>query len=166
MASTVTQQAILTAYVLLERDGKVFTIRRANTGFMDGFYCPVAGKAHEGEDILVAAVRETQEEAGVTIRPKDLTLVHTGHRYAAGDPRPHWIDMFFRCTKWQGEPHLAEPEKSDKISWIEYRQGGTTDGLELDAYFAQVFSMIEKGEGFSTFGWNNEPRVVALKEAV
>ena len=63
-------------------------------------------------------IREAKEEAGVTVSPEDLKLVHTAHRLGRGQNRQERIDLFFETPKWQGEIKNAEPEKCDDLSWF------------------------------------------------
>lgn len=106
-----------TAYILLRRGNEVLMMRRANTEYRNGWYCLPAGHVEPGEQAHLAAVREAQEETGVTIDPADLRLVHVLHRVAdeGGYER---IDLIFVASKWQGEPRNMEPEKCDDLSWF------------------------------------------------
>lgn len=103
---------IPSVYLVLRRDNEVLLLRRANTGYMDGRYSLVAGHLDENEPASLAMAREAKEEAGITVRPEDLRLVHTGHRH--GRAR---IDLFFETGIWQGEVVNAEPELCDDLSW-------------------------------------------------
>lgn len=60
-------QLSVAVFVVLRRGEKICLIRRANTGWMDGFYSLPAGGLESGETLLNAAVREAHEETGVTI---------------------------------------------------------------------------------------------------
>ncbi len=57
----------MAVYLLLERDGEVLLLRRANSGWNDGKYTLVAGHVDEGESAGAAMVRETLEEVGVRV---------------------------------------------------------------------------------------------------
>lgn len=108
------------AYVALRRDDRVLLIRRANTGYMDGYWALVAGHVEQGESVCAAAVREAAEEVGVTLAPEDLTPLCCMHRTGGNG---EWIDeradFFFAATRWTGEPTLQEPEKADDLGWFE-----------------------------------------------
>ena len=52
-------------HVLFERDGRVLLMRRAGTGFFDGFYSLPGGHVEEGESLRATAVREMREELGI-----------------------------------------------------------------------------------------------------
>jgi 8-oxo-dGTP diphosphatase len=110
-------QARLAAYLILRRDNKIFFLRRANTGYRDGFYTLPAGHIEADESALHAMVREAREEAGVIVEPEDLSFVHVVHRVAEKGPY-QYIDFYFEATKWQGEPKNGEPEKCDDTQWF------------------------------------------------
>src|SRR5579872_7299163 len=62
-------------YIFLIRDGKIFLVRRFNTGWADGQFTVPAGHIEENETPTAAAVREAREESGVEIEEKDLRAV-------------------------------------------------------------------------------------------
>lgn len=101
-------------HVLLVRDGQLFLLRRAHTGFMDGYYGLPGGHQHHGEDVSEAALRECQEETGV--RPDALEPVCV-MPYRAG--RHQGLNFVFQAVSWAGEPGLAEPELFDHAGWFD-----------------------------------------------
>jgi 8-oxo-dGTP diphosphatase len=105
------------AYVVLHQDGKVLLIRRANTGYRDGFYSLPAGHIDGNEPAIVAAAREAHEEVGISIATEDLQLAHVLHRVAE-DGSHERVDFFFETSKWQGTPVNAEPHKCDDVQWF------------------------------------------------
>jgi 8-oxo-dGTP diphosphatase len=133
---------IPTVYLLLRRDNEVLILRRANTGYMDGSYCLVAGHIEAGEPAKDAMAREAEEEAGVIINPDDLRHVHTGHRYNRDR-----IDLFFEADKWQGEIVNAEPDKCDDLSWFPLDQLPDT----TIPYVRFVLDAISKGATYTEY---------------
>lgn len=103
---------IPSVYLIFRRDNEILLLRRANTGYMDGFYNLVAGHLEQNEQAKVGAAREAVEETGVVVDPDKLRLVHIGHRYNRGR-----IDFFFEATEWQGEVVNKEPGLCDDLSW-------------------------------------------------
>jgi 8-oxo-dGTP pyrophosphatase MutT (NUDIX family) len=137
-------------YVLFRDDDKILLLRRANTGYCDGYYSMPSGHVgglneKGGESALQAAVRETKEEVGVDIDPNDLRLVHTLHRYS-DEPGPHErMDLYFETEKWKGEPHNAEPQKCDEIRWASISD--LPEKITPEA--RQALAMIAKSEPYS-----------------
>lgn len=107
------------AYVVLRRDDHVLLMKRANTGYMDGFWALVAGHVEEGESVYAAAVREAREEVGVELAAEDLTPLCGMHRTGGNG---EWIDeradFFFAATRWRGEPERREPDKAGDLGWF------------------------------------------------
>jgi ADP-ribose pyrophosphatase YjhB (NUDIX family) len=104
--------------VFLVRDNNVLLMKRANTGWLDGYYTLPSGHIDEGESATTAAARETLEEIGLRVSEADLTCVHVDHRKDPGDSLVY-IDFFFVTATWQGEPYNAEPEKCSEIAWFD-----------------------------------------------
>lgn len=114
---------IAAAYVVLLRAAvgseMVLLQRRRGTGYRDGHWAVVAGHVDPGESAVEAALRETQEEAGVRVAPDDLVPLTAVHRYWPGaGPVEQRIDMFFAARRWTGEPRLVEPDKADALDWF------------------------------------------------
>lgn len=100
-------------HVFLTRHQKILLARRANTGFEDGNYGPVGGHLEPDESLLECAIRECQEEIGVTLVPTAVHIVGVTH-YTS--PTGDGIDFFLHATDWQGEPTpLAE---CDELCWV------------------------------------------------
>jgi 8-oxo-dGTP pyrophosphatase MutT (NUDIX family) len=137
------------AYVLLEKDSKYFMLRRFNTGHFDSCYGLPSGKVDDGEDVLTAAVRETFEETGVRINPADLKFVHFNHDRQLSSPLgPNWADVYFVCSKWQGEPYNAEAHKADDYAWIDIDD---TD-KQIVPYTLMALKAIQNQQSFAISG--------------
>jgi 8-oxo-dGTP diphosphatase len=157
-------KVIPAVYVLLRKSEgaseKVLLMRRANTGYRDGdFSLPSGhvGGADEkgGESALTAAVREAKEEIGVDIRPEDLRLVHTLHRYSEL-PEPHErIDLFFETERWQGNPINAEPSKCSDIRWSKLTE--LPDNLTPEVH--RMFIKLAKGEPYSELDFSFQGKI-------
>lgn len=98
-----------TAVVL--RDGpdgdEVLLVQRADTGH----WTPVAGIVDPGEHPHHTAVREVEEEAGVTAEVERLVWLTVTEviTYDNGD-QTQYIDHVFRCRWTAGEPHPVDGE--------------------------------------------------------
>jgi len=132
-------------YVFLIKDDRVLLAQRFNTGYKDGQYSTMAGHLERDETITDCAIRETFEEAKVIISSKDLKLFHLMNRHSDHD----YIDFFFSCKRWRGNPVIGEPDRCDKITWFDLNKlpDNTID------YIKQVLKYYKKGIMFSKYGW-------------
>jgi 8-oxo-dGTP pyrophosphatase MutT (NUDIX family) len=118
-------QVVPAAYVFPRRtvDGieQVLLQLRQGTGYMDGHWAAAAaGHVEAGESVLAAAVREADEELGVTIDPVDLAPLCAMHRTSAPHgPVDERVDFFFECRRWTGEPRTVEADKSVALRWFD-----------------------------------------------
>jgi len=106
---------IASSYLILIEDGKILLSRRFQTGYMDGHYSLPAGHVDEGETIEDCLVREVKEEIGITVKKKDIKLVHVMHRKEK-DIR---LDFFYTTDGYTGTVKNMEPEKCDDLKWFE-----------------------------------------------
>ena len=107
---------IPSVFTAIIKDGHVLLIRRANTGWMDGYYDLPAGHLEDQEHLKEGAVRELKEETGLIARTANLKLIHV-HQNHHQPEAPHY-GYIFLASKWSGEPLLVEPEKSDDINFF------------------------------------------------
>jgi 8-oxo-dGTP diphosphatase len=121
---------------------RVALARRCNTGWQNGKYSIPGGHVDGKETIAAAALREIQEEIGITIDETDLELIHTQHRIA---PDAEYIDFDFNAKKWIGEPTILEPDKCDDLRWFPIDQLPDTTA----AYVRHKIECIRKGISFS-----------------
>ena len=106
------------AYVALVRDGEVLLQQRRNTGYMDGHWSfSAAGHVERGESVVAAAVREVQEELGVTVTEADLEPVCTVHRRQNERTGGQRVDFYFTVSRWEGEPQAREADRNGGIVW-------------------------------------------------
>lgn len=134
-------------YLVLRRGNEVLLLRRANTGYQDGKYSLVTGHLEGNELATDGIVREAKEEAGITIDPKKLKLVHAAHRLRRGDPGQERIDLFFETAEWQGEATNAEPYKCDDLSW--YAMDNLPDNML--PFIKLVLADISRGVNYSEY---------------
>lgn len=139
MAKFLTYSAV---YGLLERNGQIYMMRRANTGYRDGQMGLPSGHVEAGEKLIDALVRELHEEAGVAVNEKDITFAHSLYRRAG---ERTYNDYFFTCTRWHGEPQVMEKDKCDLGIWVD------KDKLppETVEEVAHVVHQIQQGIPFS-----------------
>ena len=139
------QTAYLAVYVVLSRNDKILALKRHNTGYMDGLWCPPAGGVDPGESISDCVIRECLEEVGVQIDASSIALLHTMHRVT---PERYVIDLFFSAD-FAGEPINAEPDKASELSWV----SKTDPSIQWMDYIPRAWACIEQGESYSEYGF-------------
>jgi 8-oxo-dGTP pyrophosphatase MutT (NUDIX family) len=134
------------AYLILVKDKQILLQRRYNTGYQDGNYSLVAGHLEGGETTKQCIIRETEEEAGITLQPDDLKVIHVMHRIT---PNREYFDIYLRAEKWAGNITNKEPDKCDGIKWFK------TDNLPANMVpeVKSALENINKNLYYSEFGW-------------
>lgn len=121
--------------VFVLNDSRIMLGRRASTGWMDGQLCPPGGHIKKGETPIIAAVREIEEELGVSINPDDLEFICVAAR---NTPPTEYVayEFMIRNKKYQFKNN--EPNKCSDLVWVKL------DELPEDVidHFVQV---INKG---------------------
>ena len=125
-------------FVVLERDGKIFMLRRSNTGWADGMWTIPAGHIDPGQTAVEAIQVEAWEEAKVRIEPEDLEFIHSHYVFDA------YANYYFKALKWEGEPTLGEPHLASESGWFAY------DALPTDTimHVQQMLADVKKGKFF------------------
>lgn len=138
----------VSVFVIVRSGEKVLLLRRANTGWKDGFYSLPAGGHDGNETLTAAAVRELKEETSLHAEVGDMKLVHLLH-CNTGDSGGEWIGAFFEAQKWAGEPTLVENEKHDQLGWHSiYDLPSNTI-----PYTRQGIELSQQQVAFSVYGW-------------
>lgn len=111
--------------IVTDPDGKIFMLRRANTGWRDGSWTVPAGHVEKDEGPSAAAVRELAEETGIIAATNELSdpLVYF---YPQDDGAYERVSIFFRFVDKEAKAHNAEPAKADAADWF------TSDALPSD----------------------------------
>jgi 8-oxo-dGTP pyrophosphatase MutT (NUDIX family) len=132
-----------TTLCLLVREDEILLAMKKR-GFGKDKWNGYGGKPHEGEDLVAAAVRETQEEIGVAIDPEDLQ--HLGRMEFYFEHNPDWNQEVnvYKARKWTGEPVETEEMRPQwfPVSEIPFDQMW----LE-DKYWMAKFLADQKFEG-------------------
>lgn len=95
--------------VIRDKKARVLLQRRANTGFMDGYYDFPSGHVDADESFAEAAVRELAEETGLKVNEAEFEVLHINQNYL----RYPYINITFIAKKWSGTPVVMEPAKCD-----------------------------------------------------
>ncbi len=136
----------IAAFVIMRQDNKVAFVLREHTAWMNGYYGLVSGKVEKNESFLQAAIRETKEEAGVTIKPVNLKYVHTMHRKSDDNT---WVDVFFEANKWEGEAYNAQDDEHSELAWLDL------DNLPKNIIppVRAALQFIKEGKIYSEYAW-------------
>ena len=107
---------VIAKVLLVNPDGKVLVLRRSATAPRRPLEGDIAGGwVDPGEDFTAAAIRETEEEAGIKLEFDDLQLVYT-HTEAFFNDRKNVSWLFFVGHTNQTEFKLS-PEH-DQGNWV------------------------------------------------
>lgn len=105
-------------HLMLWRDDRLFLLRRARTGFLDGFFALPGGHQQAGESVREAVLREGREETGAALADARAVCAlpyHSGSQQG--------INFVFEARHehgaWSGEPHCAEPDLFDGGDWFD-----------------------------------------------
>jgi 8-oxo-dGTP diphosphatase len=94
--------------------GRLLVLRRAGSHGAGTWGLP-GGHQEFGESPEDTAVRETEEETGLVVRP-------SGRLGFTDDPMPeigrHYVTLFVACKRAGGEPWLREPHKATALAWV------------------------------------------------
>jgi 8-oxo-dGTP diphosphatase len=92
---------------------ELLLLRRANTGFMDGYFSLPGGHVEQNELPLAGVIRELQEEVGIAVSAaKPLAVLP----YRSG--RHLGYNFVFTATQWLGRAQIAEPQSADLLCWV------------------------------------------------
>ncbi|HUY46683.1 MAG TPA: NUDIX domain-containing protein [Streptosporangiaceae bacterium] len=141
-------RSIIDAHILLRRAGEILLAQRAGDVYASGQYGLPSGHLEQGESILDAVIRETEEEVGIVLEPAALRMVLVMHqRNPGGHAR---IGFFFEPLRWDGEPVNREPAKCSGLLWAD------PDNLPAQTvpYTAAAISRIQEGATFALNGWD------------
>ncbi len=138
---------LVASYLVLLKENQVLLQRRFQTGWMDGMYSLPAGHIESEESATEALIREIQEEIGITLHQENVVVSHVLHRFA--DREHQYVDIFYTCTTWEGEPVIGEPEKCDDLTWFPL----TDLPSNTLPYVKTTLQNIQKGIVYSEDGW-------------
>lgn len=137
------RNAIIPAsYGIFTQEGKILLVKRANSGYFDGYYSLPAGHVEVHETPIMALLREMEEELGVVMEEDDVTLATTSYRVIFD--KQDRVDFFFFISKFEGEITNLEPEKNEELLWVSLEELPEN----TIPYVADILRAIESSERF------------------
>lgn len=118
--------------IVIREDGKILTGTRCDGGKHANQICGPGGHVESGETPEEAAIRETQEEFGIT--PTDLTQIEI-----QDGGRAYGKSAIFICTEYDGEPQTDEEEMTD----LKWRSITELQDEKVYAPFLQSLELVE-----------------------
>jgi 8-oxo-dGTP diphosphatase len=131
-------------HTLVVRDERLLLLRRAGTGYRDGWYVLPGGHLRAGERVIDCAARELAEETGLAAAPERLRPAVVLPYRSDGE---QGIDFIVRCESVAGVPRIAEPDRCDDLGWWDV--GALPE--RTAPYILLALAMLERGEWFAEF---------------
>lgn len=123
----------LAVYLVLRRADTVLCGLRTGTGYRDGEWGLPSGKVEPGERLADAMVREAREEIGIDLDAASLRIATVIER---DTDTGLWLDVFYECDAWSGDPVNGEPERCGGLAWLR------PDAEHITDYVADVLLRI------------------------
>ncbi len=108
---------VLGVSVSVWRDGQVLLIRRGKAP-SKGLWAPVGGRVEWGETLEEAAIREVQEETGVTCEIAGFTQLREMIRPDSDSPGHHVVLAVFGARWLSGEAIAGDD--ADAVAWVDF----------------------------------------------
>ncbi|MGW3821839.1 NUDIX hydrolase [Streptomyces sp. NPDC005071] len=105
----------ISAAIIVHADRVLMVRRRVKEGELMWQF--PAGAIEAGESAEDAAVRETEEETGLTV--KAIRLL--GERV---HPKTNRLMSYTACEALSGEAHVADEEELDAVAWVAHEEIG------------------------------------------
>ncbi|MCA9329943.1 NUDIX domain-containing protein [Candidatus Saccharibacteria bacterium] len=139
-------------YIIMRRGNRILLLQRKNTGYRDGYFSLPAGHVDGGEKLSDAAIREANEELGITIDATALRLVHVMHRKSdTPDNDNERLDCYFEADNWSGDVSNLEPGKCSSLVWCAIDELPTN----MIPTVKSALNSVGSGDFYSNSGWNN-----------
>ncbi|SNQ46259.1 NUDIX hydrolase [Frankia canadensis] len=133
--------------LLLVRDERILLTLRAGDIYGSGWWALPSGRIEPNEDVVSAAVRELDEELGLTVAARDVTFAGVTH--ALPPDSEARLGFGFAVRRWQGEPTIREPDVCAGLCW----RSPTDLPDRTLPYTREIVRLHLTGEAFSRPGW-------------
>lgn len=87
----------------------------------------------------------------LTIKSENLKLINTTQYQKTSSKSYNYINLFFECSDFNGDPKIGEPEKCDDLIWLSIDQFNTIP--IIDSVRFSLESALNNIP-FSTFGFD------------
>lgn len=101
--------------VIRRDDGKILLCRRMNAPEAGCWSIP-GGKVDLFEKSDLAAMREAEEETGLSISSADFLCTS---EMIFSDEGHHWVSIIYFTENFSGDARLTEPDKISDIGWFD-----------------------------------------------
>ena len=128
--------------LILYDHGRILLLQQTKPN--GGNYTLVGGKVEKGENLTQCLIRESYEEAGISIREKDLFLVHVLEKNTAKEQR---LTLYFKASEWEGRLRSREPHKFKTVRWFNLNELPRN----LTGTVKHVLKQYRKGKMYSQF---------------
>lgn len=108
-----TNSVSLKARLILFDKGRILLLKQTKPN--GGNYTLVGGNVEHREFAKAALIRESKEEAGITLKESDLQLVHVLHKQIGNVQR---IVLYFKAYRWSGKLEAREEHKFKSVKWF------------------------------------------------
>ena len=101
--------------IIKNEEGQILLQRRRGSKLWSGFLALPAGHIDKGENVYEAAIREANEELGITFSVNDI--VDTFVVMRRNTTLPSYYDVYFEIKNYSGVISIMEPEKCSQLVW-------------------------------------------------
>ncbi|MEN3583829.1 NUDIX domain-containing protein [Streptomyces sp. ZYX-F-203] len=132
-------------------DRVVMLQRGENAKFAQGMWDLPVGKCETDEPITETAVRELEEETGLTVKPEFLKVAHIIHGAWGVEAPNGFLTVVFAAHEWAGEPENREPRKHSQVRWID---AGTIPDKTVETTASALRGYLGNSSEVSLGGWS------------
>ena len=132
--------SIIVAGTILEKDGKILLVKENRNRDKGKWWIP-AGGVDDGELIEEAAIRETYEESGYTVKISGILCIYN-KVLSGGIPV---IGIIYKAQIINGELHF-DPEEIAEAKWLSYDEIiSVKDELRNESPILKCIDMLKNG---------------------
>lgn len=105
----------IAVFVIVQNDkGEMLLMQRGPKSYLGGYWDFPSGHGEHNELMRESAIRELEEEVGLTGKPEDLRLAHIDQYFL----EVNYSNFVFVLDAWNGTPKICEPDKCSAIGWF------------------------------------------------